>query len=53
MSDERTELALELRRHLAWQESDGTRVLLKEPGATTVSLAPKGGEGRGEGQLKC
>ena len=33
MSDERTELALELRRHLAWQESDGTRVLLKEPGA--------------------
>ncbi len=33
MSDERTELALELRRHLAWQESDGTRVVLKEPGA--------------------
>ena len=51
MSDERTELALELRRHLAWQESDGTRVILKEPGAK-VPLAPKGGEGRGEGQLQ-
>ncbi len=32
------ELALELRRHLAWQESDGTRVLLKEPG---VAKAPE------------
>ncbi len=33
MSDDVRELALELRRHLAWQESDGTRVLLKEPSA--------------------
>ena len=43
MSDQVRELALELRRHLAWQESDGTRVLLKEPGAvqkTPPSLKP-------------
>lgn len=33
MSDDVRDLALELRRHLAWQESDGTRVLLKEPSA--------------------
>ena len=33
MSDEVKDIALELRRHLAWQESDGTRVLLKEPSA--------------------
>ena len=31
MSDDIRELALELRRHLAWQESDGTRVILREP----------------------
>ncbi|MFZ5443208.1 MAG: uracil-DNA glycosylase [Myxococcota bacterium] len=31
MSDEVKEIALELRRHLAWQESDGTRVLLQTP----------------------
>ncbi len=31
MNDEVKELALELRRHLAWQESDGTRVLFTEP----------------------
>lgn len=37
MSDDVRELALELRRHLAWQESDGTRQILKEPGA----LVPK------------
>ena len=35
MSDEVKDIALELRRHLAWQESDGTRVLLKEPGAVS------------------
>lgn len=33
MSDETRELALELRRHLAWQEADGTRLLLKEAAA--------------------
>jgi uracil-DNA glycosylase len=33
MSEDAKELALELRRHLAWQESDGTRVLLREPTA--------------------
>ncbi|MDP1828485.1 MAG: uracil-DNA glycosylase [Archangium sp.] len=33
MSDEVRDIALELRRHLAWQESDGTRQILKEPGA--------------------
>ncbi len=31
MSDEVKEIALELRRHLAWQESDGTRTLLRDP----------------------
>ncbi len=56
MSDDVRDLALELRRHLAWQESDGTRVLLKEPaapralpsvppersrGSTAVAPAPK------------
>lgn len=41
MSDEATEIALELRRHLAWQESDGTRVLLKEPGPATAKAAPQ------------
>lgn len=39
MTDELVHLALELRRHLAWQESDGTRTILQgrtrasEPGA--------------------
>jgi DNA polymerase len=32
------DIALELRRHLAWQESDGTRVVLKEPGQITKSV---------------
>lgn len=31
MSEELKEIALELRRHLAWLEADGTRVLLREP----------------------
>ncbi len=39
MSDEVKEIALELRRHLAWQESDGTRVLLKEPTAAAPPAA--------------
>lgn len=39
MSDEVNEIALELRRHLAWQESDGTRTLLKSPGEP-VAVAP-------------
>lgn len=30
MGDELTELALELRRHLAWQEADGSRAILAE-----------------------
>jgi uracil-DNA glycosylase len=30
MSDELRAIALELRRHLAWQEADGTRVLLRD-----------------------
>ncbi|GMU60873.1 MAG: hypothetical protein AMXMBFR34_26360 [Myxococcaceae bacterium] len=33
MSDELSQLVLELRRHLAWQEQDGTRTLLKDPKA--------------------
>lgn len=33
MSDELHDLALELRRHLAWQEQDGTRTILKDPKA--------------------
>lgn len=40
MSDEASELALELRRHLAWQESDGTRVLLTERGQVTRPQPP-------------
>ena len=39
MSDDVRDLALELRRHLAWQESDGTRVLLKEPSALRAAPA--------------
>lgn len=38
MSDDVRELALELRRHLAWQESDGTRVILKEPGVVAKPI---------------
>jgi DNA polymerase len=38
MSDELSDIALELRRHLAWQESDGTRTLLRVP----QPAAPKG-----------
>ncbi|MDX2014343.1 MAG: uracil-DNA glycosylase [Myxococcaceae bacterium] len=33
MSDELNELALELRRHLAWQEADGSRVVLADRAA--------------------
>lgn len=43
MSDELGHLALELRRHLAWQESDGTRTLLKArelPPASAPRPAP-------------
>ena len=39
MSDDVRELALELRRHLAWQEADGTRILLKDP--TVVARTPE------------
>ncbi len=41
MSDELKEIALELRRHLAWQEADGTRALLKDPSAPPL-FAPLG-----------
>jgi DNA polymerase len=44
MSDELGHLALELRRHLAWQESDGTRTLLKARelvAASAPRLAPQ------------
>jgi uracil-DNA glycosylase len=37
MTDELHAIALELRRHLAWQESDGTRTLLRGPTAKPVS----------------
>jgi DNA polymerase len=33
MSDELRDIAVELRRHLAWQESEGVRTLLKAPAA--------------------
>lgn len=39
VSDEVKEIALELRRHLAWQESDGTRVILKDPSAAPATKA--------------
>lgn len=44
MSDDVRELALELRRHLAWQEADGTRILLKDPtvASAPVAEAPRG-----------
>ncbi len=38
MSDDVHEIALELRRHLAWQESDGTRVLLRDTAAPRVEV---------------
>jgi DNA polymerase len=41
MSDELRELALELRRHLAWQEADGSRSILAERGAQAVASAPR------------
>lgn len=37
MADELSDLALELRRHLAWQESDGTRTLLRTPGMQVLA----------------
>lgn len=36
MSDDAQDIARELRRHLAWQESDGSRILLREPGAISA-----------------
>lgn len=38
MSDELNDIALELRRHLAWQESDGTRTILRGPKAPTAAV---------------
>ncbi|MBK7860734.1 MAG: uracil-DNA glycosylase [Archangiaceae bacterium] len=40
MSTELEEIAQELRRHLAWQESDGTRVILKNPAPPAPAAAP-------------
>jgi DNA polymerase len=40
MSSELQDLALELRRHLAWQESDGARVILRGLEARPVAAAP-------------
>ena len=40
MSDELKDLALELRRHLAWQEADGTRVILGDRTARPTAPAP-------------
>jgi len=53
MSDEVKEIALELRRHLAWQESDGTRTLLRDPtikAAAQVPSPPPGERVRERGQ---
>jgi uracil-DNA glycosylase family 4 len=41
MSDELNDLALELRRHLAWQEADGSRVVLAERRAPQVTAPPR------------
>ena len=40
MNEELTEIAAELRRHLAWQESDGTRMLFQPPRAPAAAPAP-------------
>ena len=37
MSDEVTEIAAELRRHLAWQEADGSRLIWKDPNVVGVA----------------
>ncbi len=37
MTDDVAEIAAELRRHLAWQEADGSRVIWKDPNATVTS----------------
>jgi DNA polymerase len=40
MSDDLHSLALELRRHLAWQEADGSRLIIGERGAKPAAPAP-------------
>lgn len=40
MNDELHEIADELRKHLAWQESDGTRMLLRLPPVAAPAAAP-------------
>jgi uracil-DNA glycosylase len=40
VSDEARDVLLELRRHLAWQEADGTRAILAVPGARPRPTAP-------------
>jgi DNA polymerase len=44
MSSELFQIALELRRHLAWQEQDGTRTLLKDPKAPPQLFMPQAPE---------
>lgn len=47
MSDEGlSNLIWDLRRHLAWQEADGTHMLLKDAKAVTPAAAPVKAEGR-------
>ena len=36
MSDEAAEIAAELRRHLAWQQTDGSRLIWKDPNAVVA-----------------
>jgi uracil-DNA glycosylase len=40
MSDEATDIALELRRHLAWQETDGSKQIWKDPNVAAPAAAP-------------
>jgi DNA polymerase len=37
MSDEAAEIAAELRRHLAWQEADGSKLILKDPTSAKIA----------------
>ena len=42
MSDEVAEIAAELRRHLAWQEADGSKLIWKDPNAAAPVVVVKG-----------
>ena len=39
MSDEAAEIAAELRRHLAWQQTDGSRLIWKDPNVVIPAIA--------------